>query len=366
MQFFDPNGAAIEDSGLFGLPTAMEDAKIAFIPVPWDATSSFKNGASSAPKAIFDASKYTELYDVDLGKPYEEGLAMDSLDTTDQLVQWNTEARILADPIIAKGGVIESGNTTEMKQQAAQVDMLSSKMHAHVYERVCSHLNEGKITAVIGGDHSVSFGAIRAYAERYKNIGVLQIDAHCDLRSSFEGFAYSHGSVMDNVLTQTKIGRLVQVGVRGFCEEEFLRIRNSSGRVRAFYDRDLANWKASGDNWNSISQRILDALPDTLYLTIDVDGLDPSLCPHTGTPVPGGLSYNELTLLLKTIAHSGKRIVGFDIVETVPGPEKLSWDAIVSAQLLYHTAGWCLQSQKYANEKDAMQMQEPLPVLQAK
>jgi len=344
MPSFNPDGAAVEGSGIFGLPTTLEEAKLAFVPVPWDATASLHGGASKGPQDIFEASMFTELYDRSLGRLYEIGLAMEELDTCAEIVGWNEEARACAAPIIANGG-IEEGCKEELRALSAQVEILCRKMNSYVYEHVTKHLNAGKTAALIGGDHSVSLGAIRAYAERYSGLGVLQIDAHCDLRKSFEGFAYSHASVMDNVLSRTKAERIVQVGVRGFCEEELQRVQESNGQICIFFDQDIADSKAHGTNWNTICHQIIDALPDDIYLTIDVDGLDQSLCPHTGTPVPGGLTYQEFIFLLKSIVEAKKRIVGFDVVEVAPGKTQPSWDAIVGAQLLYQTAGWCMRSQ---------------------
>jgi len=198
---------------------------------------------------------------------------------------------------------------------------------------------------LIGGDHSVSLGSIEAHLEKYPQMGVLQIDAHCDLREKFEDFTYSHASVMFNVLQETKLKKLVQVGVQGLCEEEYRRIQDSNGRIQTFFDSSLQESKHQGKSWNQICDDIIATLPIEIYISFDIDGLEPSLCPHTGTPVPGGLTYQEAIYLMKRIVNAGRKIVGFDLVEVTPGKDG-DWDANVGAHLLYQLCGWCMRSNK--------------------
>jgi len=330
MEIFDPNSAAAKNSGIFGFPFHPYESKLVLIPVPWDATMSWKTGSSGAPAAIFEASKYTELFDTDLKNFYEAGIAMES--ENPDLQVWNNKAKKLARKEAHK-------DTT---------DSLCANMSNYVYSRTKEHLQKDKIAGIVGGDHSVALGSIKAYTKRYPKMGVLQIDAHCDLRKAFEGLTYSHASVMYNVLERTDLKKVVQVGVRGFCEEEFSRIQESKGRITTFFDRNMAEKKADGKTWNLICDEIIDHLPREVYISLDIDGLVPSLCPNTGTPVPGGLNFQELIILIKQITESGKVIVGFDLSEVVPIKEN-DWDANVGSHLLYQLCGWCIKSQTVNN-----------------
>jgi len=140
------------------------------------------------------------------------------------------------------------------------------------------------------------------------------------------------------------MARLVQVGIRDLCEEEHQRIASSGGRIRTFFDSELAEARFAGATWGQQTLRILEALPQDVYVSFDIDGLDPTLCPHTGTKVPGGLSFQMATGLLAAVVRSGRRIVGFDLTEVVPAGDGTEWDENVAARLLYKLIGWCLRS----------------------
>ncbi|MFA7681901.1 MAG: agmatinase family protein [Candidatus Peribacteraceae bacterium] len=332
---FDPNAAAPPNSGIFGFPYSIEKSKIILIPVPWDATASYGKGASFGPQAIFEASKYIEFGDIDLGNFFENGISMEHGSTN--VKQWNKEANTLFEQINAQGGVDPTNKL------AKNINVFCEKMNEAVYKNVCKYLANGQVVGIIGGEHSVSFGAIEAHVEKFPSIGVLQIDAHCDLRNAFEGIQFSHASIMFNVLKKLNVHKIVQVGIRDFCPEEHDTIINSQGRIHTFFERNIAESKSEGKTWNNICDSIVAALPEKIYLSLDIDGLDPSLCPNTGTPVPGGLSYQEIITLLKRIVESGKQIVGFDLVEVTPG-KHTNMDANVGAHLLYQLCGWCLRS----------------------
>jgi len=330
MKTFDPNSAAAENSGIFGFPFHPDESKLVLVPVSWDATVSYKNGSANAPAAIFEASKYTELFDTDLKNFYEAGIAMES--EHPDISIWNKKAK----------------KHLQNNKKKESVDAMCANMSNHVYTRTHEHLQKDKIAGIVGGDHSVALGSIKACTERYPKMGVLQVDAHCDLREAYEGLTYSHASVMYNVLKKTDLKKLVQVGARGFCEEEYNRINESKGRITTFFDREMAEKKADGQAWNAICDEVINSLPREVYISLDIDGLVPSLCPNTGTPVPGGLTYQELVILIKQITEAGKVIVGFDLNEVVPIEEN-DWDANVAAHLLYQLCGWCIKSQTINN-----------------
>jgi len=171
-------------------------------------------------------------------------------------------------------------------------------------------------------------------------MGILHLDAHADLREAYEGFTYSHASIFHNVITKTDIPKVVQVGVRDVGARELELIIHSRGRIRTFFDDELAARKEEGVAFATIADEIVDELPNDVYLSWDIDGLDPTLCPGTGTPVPGGLSWNEAIGLLRAIRRAKKRIVGLDLCEVAPG--ETEWDANVGARLLYKMIGFAL------------------------
>lgn len=338
---FDPNAAAERDAGIFGLPTTPDEARVVLLPVPWDATTSYRAGASAGPRAIFDASMQVDLYDAEVGKPYERGVAM--LPESGELRAWNEEARAAAEEVIEAGGRV-AGNA-ELEAALAKVNALSERVNEVVYLETKRLLNQGRVACVVGGDHASPYGAIRAYAERFPGLGILHVDAHADLRRAYEGFSHSHASIMENVMRLEGVSRIVQVGIRDFCEEELERIASSGGRVRTFFDVGLAAARSRGAIGEAFDAAIA-ALPEAVYVSFDIDGLDPALCPHTGTPVPGGLSFHEASALLGAVSRSGRRIVGFDLNEVAPGPDDDEWDANVGARLLYKMIGWTLLSQR--------------------
>jgi agmatinase len=205
------------------------------------------------------------------------------------------------------------------------------------------YLKEGKIVGVLGGDHSTPLGFIRALSEVCDRFGVLQIDAHADLRKAYEGFMYSHASIMYNVLKVPAVAKLIQVGIRDICDEEKNIIDRAMGRVVTFSDIDLKALEYTGKNWDSICSEIVKQLPPNVYISFDIDGLDPKLCPNTGTPVAGGFEFHQIIYLIRKIVQSGKKIIGFDLSEVSPGIG--DWDANVGARILYELCNWTAVSQ---------------------
>jgi agmatinase len=188
------------------------------------------------------------------------------------------------------------------------------------------------LVGLIGGDHSTPYGFIQALAERYDSFGILQIDAHCDLRNAYEGFTFSHASVMFNAIQIKNVSHLVQVGIRDFCEEE-LQVINQNKKITTFFDANLKKENYEGQNWKKQCDAIIKALPNKVYISFDIDGLDPKLCPNTGTPVPGGLEFEHAVYLFTQLQMKGKKIIGFDLNEVAPGKDE--WDANVGARMLF-------------------------------
>ena len=344
---FNPNNASRSDSGIFGLPYGLADSQIVLLPVGWEATTSYRGGTSHGPKIIRAASKQVDLFDLDLGNFYEQGIFM--LEEFPEIESMNRVAKKAAQLVIQNDGIAE---TPEQKAALAEVNLLSSKINAFTKEKTRLLLEQQKIVGLIGGDHSCPFGSIEAYLEKFPDLGVLHFDAHADLRDAYEGFEHSHASIMHNLLHKTKLKKLVQVGIRDFSEFEISEIEKSNGRVTSFFDQSLFEMKAEGKPWKEITAEIISSLPRQVYISFDIDGLDPVLCPRTGTPVPGGLSFHEAVFIIKTVCRSGRTIVGFDLNEVSPGDgepiDGHDWDANVGARLLYKLCGWTLESQKNA------------------
>lgn len=299
------------------------------VPVPFAATVSYGGGAERGPAAILAASGQVDLYDLQFGRVYQRGIHMLPEDPAIQAA--HASARPVAERVIA------AGNAAAVADLAA-VERAGALVNGRVRDAAAAILARGAVPGVVGGDHSVPFGAIAAVAERHPGLGILHLDAHADLREAYEGFRWSHASIMANVLREVPgVARLVQIGVRDFCEPELRAIQGSGGRVVTHFDLGWQARRALGATFDALCQEALAALPRDVYLSIDIDGFDPALCPSTGTPVPGGLSFGEFAYLLEALVRSGRRVVGFDLVEVAPGATE--WDANVGARVLYKLCG---------------------------
>lgn len=340
---FDPNAASTTDSGIFGLPFSPEQSALLFLPVEWEATTSYGGGTSGGPAAILAASRQVDLYDREVLRPYQPGLCM--LPAASEVREWNAIAKEEARKVIEAGGAV--GGRPELEKALETVNQLGDRLNQFVRARTRDLLGQGKWVGIVGGDHSVPYGAIEAVAERNREFGILHFDAHSDTRNAYEGFTWSHASIMYNVLTRIpQVKKLVQVGIRDFCEEESEFCRSQGDRVEVFYDADLARQRFEGGTWGRIAQDIIARLPQEVWISFDIDGLDPRLCPNTGTPVPGGLDFREATYVIATLVRSGRKIIGFDLNEVAPDSSGQSeWDANVGARLLYKLSAWMLASQ---------------------
>lgn len=332
---FDPDAAAAPGSGIFGLPHPEAESAIVLVPVPFAATVSYGTGAENGPAAILAASRQVDLYDLQYGRAYEAGIHMRA--DAPALRALHDDARQRA------AAVIERGGAAREDAAVVAVDAAGAAVNDFVHAATAEVLRAGRIPGIVGGDHSVPFGSIRACAERFPGLGILHLDAHADLRVAYEGFRWSHASIMDNVLREVPgVARIVQVGIRDFCEQELRAIQDSRGRVVTHFDREWRRRLFTGATFDSLCREAVAALPADVYLSFDIDGLDPALCPHTGTPVPGGLQFAEALHLVAVVAASGRRIVGFDLVEVAPGDDE--WDANVAARLLYAMCGAAIAS----------------------
>ena len=339
---FDPNALGDAAGGLFGLPFTPAEAQVVVVPVPWEVTVSYRAGTAEGPEAMRTASLQVDLYDPDLPQAWRMGLAMEEPDA--KIGAESQELRPLAEGYI---GWLEEGEPASGHGQhasvPARINQRGQALLEWLKQKTGALLDAGKAVVVLGGDHSTPLGYLHALAERHEEFGILQIDAHCDLRPAYEGFEFSHASIMYNALKLPQVKKLVQVGIRDYCQQEADYIDQSNGRVALFADRFLQAEMLGGKSWKKECKKIIAQLPQKVYVSFDIDGLDPKLCPGTGTPVPGGLEFEQAVYLLRMVVRSGRTIIGCDLNEVAPGDTE--WNAIVGARLLYHMANWMGVSQ---------------------
>jgi len=348
IESFDPNGVT-SHGGIFGLPFDENTADLIIIPVPWEVTVSYSQGTAQGPEAVLNASYQVDLFQNDIHEAWKLGIYM--LPIPEQVADKSSSFRILARNYISW---LESGALEDSSERFVAVPDIINKacaeMNDWVYEQVKKYRSMGKMVALLGGDHSIPLGMIKALSEEYESFGVLQIDAHADLRKAYENFEYSHASISYNALKLPHISKLVQVGIRDYCQSEAI-LAKENNRIYTFYDKDIKEDLYEGKAWKVICDDIVEQLPDDVYITVDIDGFDPKLCPNTGTPVAGGFEMEQILYLMKQVVKSGKKIIGFDLVEVAPGPEGDEWDGNVGARILYRMSNLYAASQGKLNLK---------------
>jgi agmatinase len=338
---FDPNDLGDRNNTIFGLPFTTDESTVVVMPVPWEVTVSYSPGTAKGPQAIFNASFQVDLYDPYIKDMWKMGIAME--DVPKKLKKKSDKLRKKAEDYIS---LLEKGEDPQKNKKMKAIRELINEecreLNKWVKGKSLHYLSKKKIIALIGGDHSTPLGLIQALAEKHSDFGILQIDAHADLRDAYEGFEFSHASIMFNALKIPQVKKLVQVGIRDYCEAEVNVVKSSKKRIACFYDRDIKQKQYSGASWKNICDEVIRQLPDKVYLSFDIDGLDPKLCPNTGTPVSGGFETEQVLYLIQRVVESGKQIIAFDINEVAPGDDE--WDANVGARMLYRIAGLAARS----------------------
>ena len=329
---FDPNGASNPSNNIYGFPTTEEEARLVILPVPWEVTVSYNAGTSRASEHILKASMQVDIYDRDYPDAWKQGFYMRPADK--KILMKSDYLRKEAELYIA---FISRGEDLRknafMCKSLKDINEGGTYLNEWVYEQTRGLMNRGKLVALLGGDHSTTLGYFKSIAEKYGEFGILQIDAHCDLRKCYEDFVYSHASVMYNALEEIpQIIKLVQVGVRDYSESEWDYIKGSNNRVVTFFDKDIKRRQYEGDNWKHVVDDIVNQLPQKIFLSFDIDGLDPKLSPNTGTPVFGGFEAEQVFYLLRKMLESGREFLGFDLVEV--GIGETDWDSNVGARVL--------------------------------
>ncbi len=335
---YDPSKVGVTTNNIFGLPFTSANSLLVFIPVPWDVTTSSFVGTSKGPENILRASYQIDLFAPAAADAWQHGIAMEEIDAA--LMARNNNLRREAEAYIEfleAGGDPKTDNNMMLKLK--HINKVCESVTAEIKEKSRSCLNRKQIPFLVGGDHSISSGQIEALAEK-TNFGILQIDAHADLRNNYMGFTRSHASVMHRAMHTQGVQTIVQVGIREICPEEQTVIDQNPKKIKTFFDHKLQHDLFNGKKWVDICNQVVEELPDKVYITFDVDGLEPACCPGTGTPVPGGLSYNQAVYLIEKVIQGNKQIIGADLVET--GPTKM--DGIVSSRLLFQMASMIIKS----------------------
>ena len=317
---------------IFNSTSLRQESQLFIIPVPWEATVSYGSGTSQGPQAILEASVQLDYWDFEWGDIRQKGIYWDG-------PQREIECQSQKYKEIVQS--VQKGLSASIPDQIDSVNQASRRLNQWLYNKTLPVISENKAVGVVGGDHSCPLGSMQAYCEKYNDLGVLHIDAHADLRKDYQGFKFSHASIMRNLMElENPPATLVQVGVRDYCEAEKNYIE-AKENIKCFFDRTLKKKWLSGISWEDLCRSIVKELPCRVYISFDIDGLDPELCPHTGTPVPGGLSYDQVVFLFNQLIKSGRQIVGFDLCEVAPGPQG-EWDGNVGARILYQLCGLTL------------------------
>jgi agmatinase len=330
---FDPNSAGNPNNNIFGLPFTEEDAKLVILPVPWEVSVSYGSGTARSAERLQRASLQIDLYDSDNPDGWKQGFYMRDIDK--KLLMKSDYLRKEAELYI---DYISTGQNSDdnqfMRKSLKEINEGSLYLNKWVYDQTKSLLDRGKLVGLLGGDHSTPLGFHKAIAEKHGEFGILQIDAHCDLRIAYEGFNYSHASITHNALTEIEnLCKVVQVGVRDYSGDELNYIKNSNKRIITYFDRDMKKRQFEGETWKEIVDDIVSDLPPKVHISFDIDGLDPKLCPNTGTPVHGGMETEQVYYLFNKVLSSGRTLTGFDLVEV--GVGETDWDVNVGARVLW-------------------------------
>ena len=344
---FDPNSVGNPNNNIFGLPFQEEDARLVIIPVPWEVTVSYNAGTARAPEHVFKASLQVDLFDPEIKDAWKQGFYMRPVDR--KILMKSDYLRKEAELYI--NYISEGENVQDNKfmcKTLKEVNAGSIYLNDWVFQQTKQLLNEGKLVGLLGGDHSTPLGFFKAIAEKHGDFGILQVDAHCDLRKAYENFNYSHASIMYNALEEIpQLTKLVQIGIRDFCEEEWDYIEKNGERIVTYFDKNIKERLYDGQTWRTLVDEMVAHLPQKVYISFDIDGLDPKLCPHTGTPVQGGFETEQVFYLFKKLLETGRRLIGFDLNEV--GVSNDEWDENVGARCLFKMCNMLVTSNPILN-----------------
>ena len=322
-------------NSLFGLDFTQETADIYIVPACWELSVSYRYGTSKAPLHILQSSYQLDLYHPAFNYAQTKGIFMPPINNAELAVHdaLCQDSRRLIKLMDKQGALTKTADL----QCLEQLNHAHFNFLKHLETQITTQLKQGKLVGLLGGEHSVTEAAILAMAKQHPSFGILQLDAHMDLRKCYQGFQHSHASVMHNCLNIPQLSNLVQVGIRDSCIDEQNIARNDS-RISVFSNYHLKKDLFEGRLWSDICDEIVSCLPEKVYISFDIDALEACLCPDTGTPVVGGLGFDEVFYLISKIVAANKKIIGFDLVEVAGQADQLS--CMLGARALYQLAGY--------------------------
>lgn len=339
---FDPNAVGNPQSNIFGLPFTEDNARLIIQPVPWEATVNIFPGTARCINSIIRHSANIDLLWKACPNIWKQGIfireaSQKILLKSDYL---RKEAELLVGYTCCGKAVCDN---EFMQKNLKEINSGGAYLNTWVYDHTKDIMDKGKLAALLGGDHSISLGFIQALSEKYEDFGILQIDAHCELRKTYEGFVFSHACVMRNALDKvSQVSKLVQIGTREFCNEEYAYLQDNPTRIKTFFDDDIKDRQYQGQSWYTIAEEIVNELPKYTYVTFDIDGLKPYYCPSTNTPVVGGLEYDQVKTIFKLMKEQGKTIIGLDLCKI--GNGRVGTDAQIGAHILWDLCNQYLYS----------------------
>lgn len=339
---FDPDAACAPNHHYFGFPFEPESCPLVLVSVPWDVTVSYRKGAAQGPLAIRQASVQLDFFDFEMPDIWKKGIGTWPFEASEEIAKLSETLRPMAERAIAwqearREDLPDAYSEADFKADLEAVNAGGERMNGWLRNLASGLIAKERTVGVVGGDHSSPLGLMQALGEVHDSFGILHFDAHADLRRAYENFTFSHASIMYNALQIESVSRLVQVGIRDVCVQEQERVAEMAGRVVQFPDVLLHHRLLEGEPWCEICKDIVGALPEKVYVSFDIDGFEPSLCPHTGTPVPGGVNFQQVRYLLSCLRKSGRRIIGFDLCEVAPDARdpQDEWDGNVGARTLF-------------------------------
>ncbi len=313
---FNPNSEAHSEQ-IFGLPYKEQEAEIIIHAMPWDATTSSHKGTSKGPEKILEASYQVDLFDENLNNCWQNKLFHKEHEL---IAQYNQQA-----------------HQAILNNQVDQLNNLSTKLNNYLKEQsLLAYKNNQKVIC-LGGDHSTPFGLLQALDQTYEQFSILHIDAHFDLREAYQDFDHSHASIMFNASKLQACKQIIHLGIRDFCEQEFNYAQTNKKSV-TFLNSSIQKQLFEGVSWKTICSTIQQSIQHkNLYISFDIDGLKPYLCPSTGTPVAGGLEFDQVFYLIRYLVDQKHHIIGADLCE-VNSPLPNNYDATIGAQALFKLA----------------------------
>lgn len=345
----DPNGIGLSNNHYFALPFSNAMCEVLVFEIPKDHTTSNGSGTSRGPAAVHTASPQIHYWNYFVPGAYQVGIGR--IPAPPFLESSAPQLRAKAEQCIShleKGGLIFED---AMLPVWDAINSFDDQLNRWLKAKSRKLLTTGKLLGVLGGDHSSPLGLIEALAEKYDEFSIVHFDAHCDTRQAYEGFLNSHASIMDNALRFPQVKNIIQIGVRDISLAEYQRSLKKESRVTLFPAPYLHGLLYEGQTWKYICRKIINKIRTKhVYVSFDIDCLEVHLCPNTGTPVPGGLNYDQPVYFLHQLLEHHHEMIGFDLCEVAPSPGSvaetyaLDLNAIVGMRMLYNLATLGAQS----------------------